>query len=224
MKQLLKIVAMVSAVVLTSSVAHAVFTIDADFYADGTDMSTAAWGVILSSPSSGFYVTDGQVYAQTAVDPNHASTGTNVFGSNLDGKDGVGNPVDEIWYQDSDSSNEFRLRADFPTAANYVAIDIIGNSYFSYGDFGILEAYNAGDNLLALVSNGSALDDGDVFTAEITRGAYDIAYIIAGGIDGHTVHLDNLRVNLIPAPGAVLLGCIGIGLVGWLQRRGSAIK
>lgn len=219
MRQLLAIVAMVSTVVLTSSVAHAMFTVDADFYADDADMSTTAWGVTLSSPSSGLYITDGRVYAQTALDTSHASTGTNVFGNNLPGTDGTGNPVDEIWFQNT--YREFRLRADFPTSANYVAIDIIGNSY---GDFGILEAYDAGDNLLVSVSNAGALDDGDVFTAEITRASYDIAYIIASGINGHTVHLDTLRVNIIPAPGAVLLGCIGIGLVGCLQRRGGTVK
>ena len=39
------------------------------------------------------------------------------------------------------------------------------------------------------------------------------------GGDNLGILLDDVAVGAIPAPGAVLLGSIGVGLVGWLRRR-----
>jgi hypothetical protein len=41
------------------------------------------------------------------------------------------------------------------------------------------------------------------------------------GLDGDGTHfaMDNFSYNIIPAPGAIALGSIGLGLVGWLRRR-----
>lgn len=53
-----------------------------------------------------------------------------------------------------------------------------------------------------------------------SSGTYTLVFGIKNGLDGildSRLGIDN--VKLIPTPGAILLGGIGIGLVGWLRRR-----
>jgi hypothetical protein len=61
-------------------------------------------------------------------------------------------------------------------------------------------------------------------TPVITVGAPTVASISFAGVGNDNVGLllDNVELNsidVIPAPGAILLGSIGAGLVGWLRRR-----
>lgn len=44
------------------------------------------------------------------------------------------------------------------------------------------------------------------------------SYDTTVGASPYAFELDNLTVAVIPAPGAVLLGSLGVGLVGWLRR------
>jgi hypothetical protein len=75
---------------------------------------------------------------------------------------------------------------------------------------------------LSVFDSGGTLLESHVFVATganiyavITRPFYDISRIEIRG----PVAADDLQFNTIPAPGAILLGSIGVGLVSWLRRR-----
>jgi hypothetical protein len=55
-----------------------------------------------------------------------------------------------------------------------------------------------------------------------SAGTYTVVFEVRNGLDAifdSYVGIDNVRLNVIPAPGSILLAGIGAGLVGWLRRR-----
>ena len=96
---------------------------------------SAVFGDVLLSSVGGYSGLDGNVYASS---DGLASTGFNVFANNLS--------FAGQWY--ADIVDGFSFRADFSGAANYAAIDIIGDNG---SDYGVMQAFDSGGQLLGTV-------------------------------------------------------------------------
>ena len=100
------------------------------------------------------------------------------------------------------------IRFDLAKPASHIGLGIAD----SVGGPEILSVYNSGGVLL----ESHVLTPGVNIYSVITRPAYDISRI---ELAGEFFAADDLQFNVIPAPGAILLGTIGVSLVGWLRRR-----
>jgi len=85
-----------------------------------------------------------------------------------------------------------------------------------------LKAYASDGSLLGSASTGGAnyVGAGTGLSPNIflSVSAPGIAYVEFSDT-GNTYVVDDFTFQAIPAPGAILLGGIGVGLVGWLRRR-----
>ena len=100
------------------------------------------------------------------------------------------------------------IRIDLAKPASQIGIGVADSS----GGPEILSVYNSGGVLL----ESHVLTPGLNIYAVITRPVYDISRI---ELAGEFFAADDLQFNVIPAPGAILLGTLGVGVVGWLRRR-----
>jgi len=100
------------------------------------------------------------------------------------------------------------IQIDLALPASMVGIGIMN----SLGGPEFLSVY---DSTGSLLESHQVAPDGNVYPV-ITRGAYDISRLV---ITGDWFGIDDLQFNAIPAPGAFLLGSIGVGLVGWLRKQ-----
>jgi len=108
--------------------------------------------------------------------------------------------------------------------------------YIGLGDFDtdaetlFLNAFDASDNPLDSDDLPTDTGDASLHTLSVSAplGGPYISYVIfgaTGGLDGSSVSADEFVYcsptcpSVIPAPGAILLGAIGVGLVGHLRRR-----
>ncbi len=86
---------------------------------------------------------------------------------------------------------------------------------------GVMNSLGGPEFVSVYDSTGSLLESYQVAAGTnvypvITRGSYDISRLV---INGDYFAIDDLQFNAIPAPGALLLSSIGVGLVSWLRKR-----
>ena len=93
-------------------------------------------------------------------------------------------------------------------------VDFI-SGYWDLPSVGVIDVYDPGMNPLASLTNTTT----GVNVTSLS-GLGPIGYIYFNSIaDGYGADMDNLAFEPIPAPGAILLGGIGVGIVSWLRRR-----
>jgi hypothetical protein len=98
----------------------------------------------------------------------------------------------------------------FTTTAVEVQFD---SGYWDTIGSGIINVYDPYGLPLASLSNTTT-------GVNVTNVTGRIGYIYFNSVaDGAGADIDNLAFTPIPAPGAIVLGGIGVGLIGWLRRR-----
>jgi len=112
--------------------------------------------------------------------------------------------------------NYYAFQGDFWMKFTTPVVDVSFDSgHWAEVGLAVIDVYDPGMTFLTSVSNtGTGVDSISI------SGLGQIGYVYFNSIaDSSGADIDNLAFTQIPAPGAILLGSIGAGLVGWLRRR-----
>jgi hypothetical protein len=118
-----------------------------------------------------------------------------------------------IGYPNLDAIGEGALTMLFAIDQNVIGFTVVG------ADSGAMDIQFFDRSGSMLGDLRVSLDSGDGATYAFSSDATNIAAITIDNANGGGIGFDNIRFQPIPAPGAILLGSIGVSLVGWLRRR-----
>lgn len=207
-RKLIRICTALGLVLIIPAVAMGVVTVDPDAFPSGTVLNNAYPGVTLTAKGLDISTPIGPDVL--SLESTLATTGTHVFGNT--------GTFPTLW---GDGSFDW-LEVRFDSPATQVSLDFIANDDNERN--AVLKAWDASDTLLdTAIEAGPLVTTGQYVTLTVT--ASDIAYVTAEGDSisySDNWALDNLKYEpneAIPAPGAIFLGSIGVGFVGWLKRR-----
>ena len=116
------------------------------------------------------------------------------------------------------------LIMDFAVPVSFLSLEF-GNDdpgYSSPGDLAILTAFLGGGQVgqTSVVMNRDDIMNQSISMSGLTFDRATFFYDVTGS--GLIEIVDNIQFEpggMIPAPGAIVLGSLGAGLVGWLRRR-----
>ena len=114
------------------------------------------------------------------------------------------------------------LTLDFATPTNQLQFGVALNSYYAATPGYTVKLYDPSDVLIGNYSGDTyplVLWSEDQFTysgTPVSRAAIGFNNQVANRFSVDNLTFDS---NPVPAPGAILLGSIGVSLVGWLRRR-----
>jgi hypothetical protein len=106
--------------------------------------------------------------------------------------------------------------ADFITPVSFLG------AYFTYSETLTLSAYDAGNVLIGTASSLGASNYGSNEFISLTSFTPISWLVIEGNLFGGSFTMDDFQfepTSVVPAPGALLLGWIGMAMVGYARRR-----